>query len=86
MQTHEAPPEFKDFLLHCDQSGLDPFTELSTRYHAQIDAKFQGLESKYRQGREGKSWADLAGEVYDDVKKGIDEVSKEAARMYYGNP
>lgn len=85
MTTHQPPPEFTDFLVRCDEEGLDPITELRTRAHARADEKFGEIEDKYREGREGKTWADFAGEVYDDVKEGYDELTKEAADWYYGN-
>ena len=76
----------KDFLLKCDEAGIDPLTRIRKRAHETVDRTFADLDNKYRTGREGKTQADLADEVYDDVKKGIDEISKSAADWYYDNP
>jgi hypothetical protein len=80
----ESPREFRDFLQTCDESDIDPFTAMREKLHHAVDNSVNVLEAKYSTGRTGKTWADLADEVYDDVKKGYDELSKAAADWYYG--
>lgn len=80
------PRDFEEFCLSCDRNGIDPLTTLRGRLHNHVDQVFDPLEEKYREGREGKSWADVANDVYVDVKGGYDQLSKVAADWYYGNP
>ncbi len=81
----QIPKEFEAFLEECDQQGVDPFSRMRRNTHEKVDQVFGKIEEKYRQGREGKTWADLADEAYDDVKEGWNQITKEAADWYYGN-
>jgi len=97
----EVPPEeFVKFLDKCDRDGYDPFTIMKRHMHGQIDSIFVDLEEKYRTGRAGKTWPDVASEVWKDTSKkvieatektakmvydGYDQLTKEAADWYYGN-
>ncbi|MFA8435032.1 MAG: hypothetical protein ACEPOZ_10995 [Marinifilaceae bacterium] len=81
----KLPKEFVELIEKCDHEGMDPLTAIRNQTHEIIDKEFTTLENKYREGREGKTWADMASEVYDDVKDGWDKIFKAAADTYYGN-
>ncbi len=81
----KAPKKFQDFILQCDQNGIEPLEVLKQQAHERIDKTFSNIESKYRTGRDGQTWADVADQVYNDVKDGIDEVTQVIADAVYGN-
>jgi hypothetical protein len=84
--SNDVPTKFAEFLADCDRGAADPFTRMRLRMHERVDEIVDPLENKYRTGREGKSWADLAHDVYNDSKNGWDQLTKEAADWYYANP
>jgi hypothetical protein len=95
METKESK-KFVEFCTKCDQENKNPITIAKHKTMELMEKKFASLEKKYNlsthavsrttkdeQNKSGKTWADLAGEVYDDVKDGIDEITTEIAEWWY---